>query len=594
MHGKLIDNIRQEYTGYIDLTPEHLVLIYAGYYVQAKDLRIGTQLISLGRHNDCGYKILTFRSSCRREHCFVYEQIIGNDFDIVHHEDKNKLNNVPHNLKGMSLREHTQLHWQGEGNPNYIKITKFQALRDLAKAKGRVTKCTLTKDHATFIKKIRDLNIDYDSIRTRYNSRGDYLSRGKVLRAKDHKELNVNFYRYKELCVFYGLKPWNHVVTKIEYLDVDVEVYDIEVENYHNFFANEICVHNSSSNPNFQNLPSGRSPLAKEIKNLFQAEPPSKRFKQGTALIQLDYKTAEVRWAAIFANDKNLIRVFNEAREALLKACDPNETVSDEEFQKMQLASDLHRRTASLMFNVPPEQVSKQQRQASKSIGFGLLFGMGTQTLADNNGWTLPEANEKVKMFFSAFPELKTWLEANPKRAKDKGYVETIMGRRRRLGFLFATKNFRDENKASRLSMNAPIQGQSSDGGNIGMFQFLQYLIDNKLERRWLIQNVVHDSCLVQVPMEDLEKAVKAMQYYFVDGMAKYIKDHFGFTLPLPIECEIEVGLKYGDLHKWDGRPSTLPTLIEKIKKDTEKLWYAKKEKTDKPPKGLDLIKYKG
>ena len=227
-------------------------------------------------------------------------------------------------------------------------------------------------------------------------------------------------------------------------------------------------------------------------------------------------------------------------------------------------------------------------------ITFGLLFGMGTETLANNNGWTNKEAEAKVEMFFSAFPQLRSWLEANPKKAKANGYVETIMGRRRRLGFLFDTKNFRDEAKASRLAMNAPIQGQSSDGGTIGLCQFLQYLLDNNLERRWIIQNVVHDSCLVQVPMEDIEKALTVMQHYFVQGMADYIKRYFGFTLPLPIECEIEVGLKYGDLTKWDGRPSTLPTLIEKLKSDAQKLWYTKKDKVEKPSEALNLVKWDG
>lgn len=646
----------------------------------------------------------------------------------------------------------------------------------------------------------------------------------------------------------------------------------------------------SSSNPNLQNLPSGRTPMAKEVKNLFQAEPPSKRFPQGTVLIQLDYKTAEVRWAAIFANDKNLIRLFNEARESLIKACSPDSVMTEEEFESTQLASDIHRRTASLMYDVDPTSVSKAQRQASKCligstrlftnkgvipieslvadtddnnwlqrvsgvsvasaagktkiiginhkwvdstirvntqigltlqgdkdhplvvmknnevtqktlatievgdqlilpinnqlhstksaevtnwnkdefgfdtfvrvvvpkmtvefartlgslaalhlnkdndddiatvvnilmeleitkyicskdinptrklvripeiifrstrtqleafisayltvarkivvadisiardiqllllslnqvsklshvdgkvlvepidssfgdsmavpvteaievqgrvkvydievedpshtfiangllskncITFGLIYGMGTQTLATNNGWTLPETEEKTARFFSAFPDLKRWLAGEQERAKKKGYVETKMGRRRRLDFLFATGGFKDEAKASRLAMNAPIQGQSSDGGTIGLFSFLQYLLENNLERRWIIENVVHDSCLVQVPMEDVEKALFAMQYYFVDGMAEYIKKYFNFTLPLPIECEIEVGIKYGALTKWDGRPSTLPALLSKLKEDASETWK-KKEKSDKPTSDMDLIKWQG
>lgn len=350
----------------------------------------------------------------------------------------------------------------------------------------------------------------------------------------------------------------------------------------------------ASSSPNLQNLPSGRSPMAKEVKNLFQAEAPSKRFPQGTVLIQLDYKTAEVRWAAIFANDRNLIRLFNEAHTSLLKACSPGVSMTEDEFAQTQLASDIHRRTASLMFGVEPAKVSKAQRQVVKAITFGLLFGMSVDTLAKNNGWSLEEGEEKVKMFFSAFPDLQRYLEAAPKKAKTRGYTETFMGRRRRLGFLFATKSFMDEAKAGRLAMNAPIQGQSSDGGIIGLIHFLQFLLDNKLERRWIIQNVVHDSCVVQVPIPDIEKALVAMQHYFVQGMAEYIKKYFGFTLPLPIECEIEVGLKYGDLTKWDGRPSTLPALIEKLKKDAHELWYVKKEKTGKPTKDMDLVKWLG
>lgn len=241
-----------------------------------------------------------------------------------------------------------------------------------------------------------------------------------------------------------------------------------------------------------------------------------------------------------------------------------------------------------------PEHIFVANGFLSKNcITFGLLFGMGTQTLAKNNGWTENEAEEKIEMFYSAFPQLRDWLERNPKIAERDGYVETIMGRRRRLHDLYAVENFRTHAKASRLAKNAPIQGQSSDGGNIGLINFFQFLLDNNLEKKWLIQNIVHDSCLVQVPMADLEKALEAMQYHFVEGMADYIKKYFNFTLPLPIECEIEVGLKYGDLTKWDGRPSTLPGVREKLKEDAKKLW-SKKEDTGKPPSDFDLIPWCG
>lgn len=472
----------------------------------------------------------------------------------------------------------------------------------------------------------------------------------------------------------------------------------------------------SSSNPNFQNLPAGKSKHAKEIKNMFQAEPPNRRYPKGTCLIQLDYKTAEVRWAAIFARDQNLIKIFNDAREDLKKACDPNSNMTDEEFAQSQLASDLHRRTASLMFGVPPDKVESSMRQASKcvigstliytnkgilpieslvedpcddnwvqpvsglsvaSLGgyvdvlrvnhkwvdrtirleasgglsiqgdedhwlvlsdgvekplrdidagdfllaydfksafipkqvlkktyiegrikvydievndpkhmfvangllskncitFGIMYGMGVKTLAISNGWTLPEAEDKVNKFFSAFSTLNKWLHKAQDVAKKKGFSETLMGRRRRLAHLFETKDFRNEQKANKLAMNAPIQGQSSDAGIIGLLCFVDYLIKNGLERTWLVQNVVHDSCLIQVPFEDIRTALPIIQYCFVDGMSEYLLKYFGIDLPLPIECEIELGLKYGGLIKWDGRPKTLTEIIAKLEAQADALW---------------------
>lgn len=329
----------------------------------------------------------------------------------------------------------------------------------------------------------------------------------------------------------------------------------------------------SSSGPNFQNLPAGKTLHAKEIKNMFQAEPPNRRFPNGTCLIQLDYKTAEVRWAAIFARDQNLIKIFNDAREDLKRACDPDSNMSDEEFAQSQLASDLHRRTASLMFGVPPDKVEASMRQASKSITFGLLYGMGVKTLAISNGWTLSEAEDKVSKFFSAFSTLNKWLHKAQDVAKKKGFSETLMGRRRRLAHMFETKDFRNEQKANKLAMNAPIQGQSSDAGIIGLLSFVSYLIKNGLERKWLVQNVVHDSCLIQVPFEDIRTALPIIQHCFVDGMAEYLLKYFDLELPLPIECEIELGLKYGGLIKWDGRPKTLTEIIARLEVQADALW---------------------
>lgn len=341
----------------------------------------------------------------------------------------------------------------------------------------------------------------------------------------------------------------------------------------------------SSQNPNFQNLPAGRTKHAKAIKNMFQAEP-------GTVLIQADAKAAEVRWAANFCQDPTLVKVFRDSHDVLVKACE-SESVTDEEFQAAQLAADLHRRTASLMFNLSPGEVSGAMRQSAKSITFGLMFGMNVRTLAENNGWKIEEAEEKLEAYFSAFPKLRRWLDDIKRVAHRQGYVQTLMGRRRRLFRMFDTLVWRHQGDAERRAMNSPIQGQSSDAGVIALFLLNEYILEHNLERRWLVQNSVHDSVLVQVPREDVGKAVAVMRDRFEDGMAEYIQKWWKVNLLVPIEWEFELGLRYGDLHKWDGRPKTFTKILTQLDDDAKVLWKAKDE-VRKPSSQLDLVKWAG
>jgi len=382
----------------------------------------------------------------------------------------------------------------------------------------------------------------------------------------------------------------HHEVVKVEWLQGEVDVYDLEIEDCHNFIANEICVHNSSNNPNMQQLPSGKISYAKEVKNLFQAEAPSDKYPEGTCLIQGDYKTAEVRWAALFSKDSNLIKIFNESARLIEEAILNPET-TDKDFEAANLMADLHRRTASLMFGMPPEKVTKSQRQNAKCITFGLLFGMSLKTLAENNGWPAEEAEEKMKKYYEAFPDLEKWLKQIPKDAERIGYVETFMGRRRRLDHLFKIGDWKLRTDGERKAMNSSIQGQSSDGGTIGMFKFMQYIFDNHLEEKWLIQNIVHDSCLVQVPFGDVRKVLAVMKVCFVKGMKDYIETNWNCTLAVPIEMEFEIGLKYGALKAWDSRSKSLEVLLADLDKEKAKVWE-KRVGPRKPPKSLNLTSY--
>jgi len=403
----------RKHVGYLDVTPEHRVRLIDGSYVQAKDLVVNQSLLALGRSTTSGYGRLHSRDREIREHRLIYREVHGDMPEHVHHIDGNKLNNAVENLQGMTAAAHAahaaEHMLERAQNPEYVekrlgylrmahladrnalhgenhgmfkRVTKWQILKSLAYSKGRpvyAVEHSHVTDFATFKKKCSDVGVDLKAVALRYSDYG-YLSRGVIAKASrvadidtGARRLKIGFRKLKTLFEFYGIRR-NHIVTKIEYLDVPVNVYDLEVEDEHNFIANEICIHNSGSNPNLQQLPAGKIKLAKEVKNMFQAEPPSMRFPNGTCLIQGDYKTAEVRWAALFSQDKNLISIFSESAK-LIEAAINDDSISDGDFAAAGLLADLHRRTASLMFGMPAEKVSKEMRQAAKClVGSTLLY----------------------------------------------------------------------------------------------------------------------------------------------------------------------------------------------------------------------------
>ena len=349
----------------------------------------------------------------------------------------------------------------------------------------------------------------------------------------------------------------------------------------------------ASREPNFQNLPAGRTKAAKEIKNMFQAEPPSDEYPNGTYLIQVDYTNAEVIWAGIMSEEPRFTDGIKESNELIERAY-VSDILSDKEFEEIILSSDFHKRTASLMYNVRPEDVTKPMRQAAKAITFGILFGKSIASLAKEQGWTEEEGHEKFRKFFSAFPKLEKWLNHQKLVARKYGYVETLMGRRRRLGSMYAAGDSRNSGDADRRAMNSPIQGQSSDAGMCGMFSFFHYILRHGLEKRWKILNMVHDSILVQVPAEDIRDVLPILKMYLTSGMKRYIEKHWGLEIPVTLRVDFDVGVRYGDLKNWDSRNKTLDGVLAEVEKKANELWYpkVKEQEPQKPASILDLVRY--
>jgi DNA polymerase I len=235
----------------------------------------------------------------------------------------------------------------------------------------------------------------------------------------------------------------------------------------------------ASQDPNLQNIPI-RTELGREVRRAFIVEP-------GNVMIAADYSQVELRIAAHIANDPGLRAAF-------------------------AAGQDIHRATAAKVLNVPLDQVTSDQRSFAKRVNFGLLYGMGTQSLAQQAGISMKEAQQFVDAYFAGFPNIRKYIDDTKRRAKDIGYVETLLGRRRYFPILqTATRDPRTnimQRSAEREAINHPIQGTAADIIKIAMINIQRELARQKLKARLILQ--VHDELILEAPEKEKD-AVEAL-----------------------------------------------------------------------------------
>ncbi|MDR0683219.1 MAG: hypothetical protein LBG15_15465 [Dysgonamonadaceae bacterium] len=297
--------------GYLDVTPEHKIRLSDGSYCEAQHILNNTMpqrkhckkasVLAMRRLED---RIFATNHSDTREYRLVYEQLSRRKLshgEVVHHKDGDHGNHVFSNLEAMTksshsfihvkdglgkpdsrtknrevikyLRDHGHYHFKkGLENPNYKFFSKTACIRMLTRARGRPS--FVPADFNTFKRELRRNEIRWEDIALRYGTNGEYIPKWGILADLQtigfnncYKKRCIGYYRLKKLCEFYGInyeRAWsnqkqvvtinNHAITSIEHRGDIVDVYDLTVEDVHNFIANEICVSNSS-NPNLQNLP---------------------------------------------------------------------------------------------------------------------------------------------------------------------------------------------------------------------------------------------------------------------------------------------------------------------------------------------------
>lgn len=260
----------------------------------------------------------------------------------------------------------------------------------------------------------------------------------------------------------------------------------------------------SSNNPNLQNIPI-RSERGKEIRKAFIAR--SEDFQ----LMSADYSQIELRIIAALANDPNMIQAFVD-RE------------------------DIHRATAAKVFHVELDEVTKDQRSAAKAVNFGIIYGQSAFGLSQNLGISRTEAKGIIDAYFAQYSTIKTYMENAVKNARENGYVETIMKRRRYLADINSA-NAVVRGFAERNAVNAPIQGSAADVVKLAMVAVDKAMVAAKVKSKMILQ--VHDELVFDVHKDEQ------------DIMKKLVKEAMesAVNLAVPMEVEMELAHNWLDAH---------------------------------------------
>ena len=260
----------------------------------------------------------------------------------------------------------------------------------------------------------------------------------------------------------------------------------------------------SSSDPNLQNIPI-RTERGRQVRKAFVAQD-----SPDWLLFSADYSQIELRVLAHLSQDPGLLEAFRRGE-------------------------DIHSSTASLMFGVPINEVTSDNRRIAKVLNFGVIYGLSPHGIAQQTEFSREEGARFIEDYFSKYPRIQEYLENVKAKTRETQYVETVMGRRRYLPDINAA-NFNVRGAAERMAINMPIQGTAADIMKLAMIRVHRRLEEEKLQAKMLLQ--VHDELVFEVPQEELE-AIK-----------KVVFDEMPAALELDVTLKVDIkwGPTWGDM----------------------------------------------
>lgn len=260
----------------------------------------------------------------------------------------------------------------------------------------------------------------------------------------------------------------------------------------------------SSNNPNLQNIPI-RTERGRQVRKAFVPR------NDEYTLLAADYSQIELRIIAALSEEETMIEAFKNGE-------------------------DIHASTASKVFNVPLDGVTREQRSNAKTVNFGIIYGVSAFGLSNQTDLSRGEAKELIDTYYETYPKLKAYMSAQVDFARDNGYVQTVLGRRRYLKDI-DSRNAMVRSGAERNAVNAPIQGSAADIIKIAMINIYNKLQDGNYKSKMLLQ--VHDELVFDVYKSELA-TIKALVKNEMEN---------AFTMEVPLDVELDTGLNWLEAH---------------------------------------------
>ena len=314
-------------------------------------------------------------------------------------------------------------------------------------------------------------------------------------------------YLEKDNPIVKDILEWRQMVKlQSTYIDALPNQVDAKTGRVHTDYMQTVAATGrlSSNNPNLQNIPI-RTERGRLIRKAFIAR------DENYTLVSADYSQIELRIIAALSGEENMIKAF-------------------------QNNEDIHISTAAKVFNVPLEEVTKEQRSNAKTVNFGIIYGVSAFGLSNQTSLSRKESAELIDAYYDTYPKLKSYMSNQVDFAREHGYVQTVLGRRRYLKDINSA-NAVVRGAAERNAVNAPIQGSAADIIKIAMINIHRILTSGNWKSKMLLQ--VHDELVFDVHNSELEKIKPMIQHEMENA----------FKMDVPLDVEIGAGRNWLEAH---------------------------------------------